>query len=820
MVAADIESGIEEVQPVRSRGGLLFYLAVPFKLVFRVSTSPIRALLSLAPKPVLKPVAASLAKTDMMQIAIEPRRHPTVSRMVRDVPPSRLPRVRHLPPPPSMMPPEATPLDCGSVAIEDGPSSPAAEMPGQAVGSRRPESPTRSLANNPKMLCSAAHARREHGGEVPSRCAAEEAADGSPQMPAARPAVGAAGRQAMSVQPEDTLGEATAVSPRRSSLGSPPIEAESSVSREVGSGHGASAHASKSHVPASHLGSAPEYASGCSDPSGDGVRTDVSGPDGSPRSRSPEELADPPTSGWRRPWFAYSRPAEDLDRRSSGRGGNRRESARRGESRTESGGESGSDTGSESGSGSGSEGSGSEGSGSEGSGSEGSGSRGSGSRGSGSELSVSQGSDCSESAGSNREEHRGCYRAGASEGYRATVRTRGSDRQSGFHADGGRDRRGVSKGYSAREGHRQRERHSQREGHRQSIGHRHSTGHSHSTGVMGDGRHSGGDPCGRGRRGAIHQAGRERSLGTDREPDSQRGTGGHRQALSQDEGSCGDDYIERGSYERRRASTERVPRGGTSHGGDTHQSLAQYGESAWPTLVAPTHRDGRRGGESGHQSTCSSGGSSSIEAEAGARAVRGAMAEASCRPLTPQHWQSRWQPQRHCTPPSRAVRLPNIRGDGSEEAGPGQAWPAAALGGAAALDPAGWTTAHGPPHTDTARLPVADLHTQVGAVAAAEGGGGTGGVGSLLSRLWLGRADALSVPAELDAWDVLTVCDWLLSIGLGEYADNFRENHINGRALALLGRDDLAEMGVRSVGHRLAILRARAEASGGDQIVT
>jgi hypothetical protein len=93
-------------------------------------------------------------------------------------------------------------------------------------------------------------------------------------------------------------------------------------------------------------------------------------------------------------------------------------------------------------------------------------------------------------------------------------------------------------------------------------------------------------------------------------------------------------------------------------------------------------------------------------------------------------------------------------------------------------------------------------------------------VGSFFSRLWSSPADALIVPSRLEAWDVTTVCDWLGSLGLGEYADEFRLNHIDGRALAQMGRDDFAEVGVRSVGHRLAILRARAEAVGGGAIGT
>ena len=67
--------------------------------------------------------------------------------------------------------------------------------------------------------------------------------------------------------------------------------------------------------------------------------------------------------------------------------------------------------------------------------------------------------------------------------------------------------------------------------------------------------------------------------------------------------------------------------------------------------------------------------------------------------------------------------------------------------------------------------------------------------------------------AALDCWSEEQVCEWLLASdpGFGVYVPSFRENHIDGRALGLLTREDLADLGVRSVGHRLAILRARAE---------
>jgi len=65
----------------------------------------------------------------------------------------------------------------------------------------------------------------------------------------------------------------------------------------------------------------------------------------------------------------------------------------------------------------------------------------------------------------------------------------------------------------------------------------------------------------------------------------------------------------------------------------------------------------------------------------------------------------------------------------------------------------------------------------------------------------------------LDGWSEEQVCEWLRASdpAFESYVESFRDNHIDGRALALLSREDLADIGVKSVGHRLAILRARAD---------
>ena len=54
------------------------------------------------------------------------------------------------------------------------------------------------------------------------------------------------------------------------------------------------------------------------------------------------------------------------------------------------------------------------------------------------------------------------------------------------------------------------------------------------------------------------------------------------------------------------------------------------------------------------------------------------------------------------------------------------------------------------------------------------------------------------------------MCSWLRAEGFDQYVASFDDNHIDGRALAQLTKEDLTELGVKSIGHRLAILRARA----------
>ena len=61
------------------------------------------------------------------------------------------------------------------------------------------------------------------------------------------------------------------------------------------------------------------------------------------------------------------------------------------------------------------------------------------------------------------------------------------------------------------------------------------------------------------------------------------------------------------------------------------------------------------------------------------------------------------------------------------------------------------------------------------------------------------------------SWPAAEVALWVERVGLPQYAGHFRENHIDGATLTLLEKADLVEMGVRSIGHRIALLRARDE---------
>ena len=54
-------------------------------------------------------------------------------------------------------------------------------------------------------------------------------------------------------------------------------------------------------------------------------------------------------------------------------------------------------------------------------------------------------------------------------------------------------------------------------------------------------------------------------------------------------------------------------------------------------------------------------------------------------------------------------------------------------------------------------------------------------------------------------WSCAHVCDWLASIGMAEHGDLFRENDIRGSNLLSLTKEDLRELGVKKLGHRMTI---------------
>ena len=56
----------------------------------------------------------------------------------------------------------------------------------------------------------------------------------------------------------------------------------------------------------------------------------------------------------------------------------------------------------------------------------------------------------------------------------------------------------------------------------------------------------------------------------------------------------------------------------------------------------------------------------------------------------------------------------------------------------------------------------------------------------------------------------MDVSTWLRDLGLEDYAQAFRANHIDAKVLARLTADDLAAIGVTSVGHRRKLLDAIA----------
>ena len=58
--------------------------------------------------------------------------------------------------------------------------------------------------------------------------------------------------------------------------------------------------------------------------------------------------------------------------------------------------------------------------------------------------------------------------------------------------------------------------------------------------------------------------------------------------------------------------------------------------------------------------------------------------------------------------------------------------------------------------------------------------------------------------------------EWLASVGLSQYADEFEENEVSIDLLGELDQDLLKEIGVKTLGHRLKILKAAKEVGAAD----
>ena len=57
-------------------------------------------------------------------------------------------------------------------------------------------------------------------------------------------------------------------------------------------------------------------------------------------------------------------------------------------------------------------------------------------------------------------------------------------------------------------------------------------------------------------------------------------------------------------------------------------------------------------------------------------------------------------------------------------------------------------------------------------------------------------------------WTVEDVGNWLDNLGMGMYGQVFMENEIDGSHLPDLGKEELQELGVTRVGHRLTLERS------------
>ena len=54
-------------------------------------------------------------------------------------------------------------------------------------------------------------------------------------------------------------------------------------------------------------------------------------------------------------------------------------------------------------------------------------------------------------------------------------------------------------------------------------------------------------------------------------------------------------------------------------------------------------------------------------------------------------------------------------------------------------------------------------------------------------------------------WTCSDVVEWLEHLSLGQYKETFLENDIEGKHLPELSKDELKELGVKKLGHRMTL---------------
>jgi hypothetical protein len=83
---------------------------------------------------------------------------------------------------------------------------------------------------------------------------------------------------------------------------------------------------------------------------------------------------------------------------------------------------------------------------------------------------------------------------------------------------------------------------------------------------------------------------------------------------------------------------------------------------------------------------------------------------------------------------------------------------------------------------------------------------------------WTPSPDRTMMRSHVSLGAVMDIVVWLRSLGLGKYEAVFRENDIDEAVLPSLTHENLKELGVASLGHRVKLLDAiaalRSDASG------